>query len=481
MKRKRCFASSFWSPAARVGRFAAAAPRTMRVDYYHTGNASEERFSLDRVVLEPLAWPGNPDRPVDDTNLGKYFFEVDRPRNRTASSTRAASPPSTASGRRRARRRSCSRTFHESLRFPAPERPVQIVLKKRDAAERVPRGLDARASTRRTSSSTRSTRRRPGPLLAIQKHGDPAEKVDFLILGDGYTAAERGKFEKDARRLAEILFATRRSRSAARDFNVWGALPGRRGVGHLAALDRHPPPLAARRDLRRVRLRALRPDLREPRASATSRRSPLRVRRDPGQHPDLRRRRHLRPLLRRSPPTALWAPYVFVHEFGHHFAGLADEYYTSAVAYEPAAEPRRALGAERDGAARPGGAQVEGPRLAGHADSRRPGRRRRSRRRRAEIQERRRQIRAENAARGGDGRALPRGAGARDEAPRQRAATPARSAPSRARCTRPRATTGPRWTASCSPATRCPSAPSAGAPSTRVIDLYTAGDRAGSR
>src|SRR5207247_10800201 len=32
------------------------------------------------------------------------------------------------------------------------------------------------------------------------------------------------------------------------------------------------------------------------------------------------------------------APYVFVHEFGHHFAGLADEYYTSSVAYLPAAE-----------------------------------------------------------------------------------------------------------------------------------------------
>src|SRR4030095_16064579 len=30
------------------------------------------------------------------------------------------------------------------------------------------------------------------------------------------------------------------------------------------------------------------------------------------------------------------APYVFVHEFGHHFAGLADEYYTSSVAYLPA-------------------------------------------------------------------------------------------------------------------------------------------------
>jgi hypothetical protein len=31
-----------------------------------------------------------------------------------------------------------------------------------------------------------------------------------------------------------------------------------------------------------------------------------------------------------------WSPYVFVHEFGHHFAGLGDEYYTSDVAYGPA-------------------------------------------------------------------------------------------------------------------------------------------------
>jgi hypothetical protein len=31
-----------------------------------------------------------------------------------------------------------------------------------------------------------------------------------------------------------------------------------------------------------------------------------------------------------------FANYVFVHEFGHHFAGLADEYYTSSVAYAPA-------------------------------------------------------------------------------------------------------------------------------------------------
>ena len=37
---------------------------------------------------------------------------------------------------------------------------------------------------------------------------------------------------------------------------------------------------------------------------------------------------------------SLWAPYVFVHEFGHHFAALADEYFTSPVAYGPAPAER---------------------------------------------------------------------------------------------------------------------------------------------
>jgi hypothetical protein len=35
-----------------------------------------------------------------------------------------------------------------------------------------------------------------------------------------------------------------------------------------------------------------------------------------------------------------FAEYVFVHEFGHHFAGLGDEYYTSPVAYETGATQR---------------------------------------------------------------------------------------------------------------------------------------------
>jgi Peptidase M64 N-terminus len=52
----------------------AQAPRTMRLDFYHTGTATTEVFSLDRLVIEPTPWPGNPQKPIDDTNFGKYLF-----------------------------------------------------------------------------------------------------------------------------------------------------------------------------------------------------------------------------------------------------------------------------------------------------------------------------------------------------------------------------------------------------------------------
>jgi hypothetical protein len=70
---------------------AAPAPATMRLDYYHTGNSKQEVFSLDRIVIEPLPWPGNAAHPLDETGFGNYFFEV-------IDQATVASVPSTASG-----------------------------------------------------------------------------------------------------------------------------------------------------------------------------------------------------------------------------------------------------------------------------------------------------------------------------------------------------------------------------------------------
>ena len=50
-------------------------PKTMRLDYYHAGDAKSEHFFLDEVIEEPY-WAGNKHYLVDDRNVGNHRFEV---------------------------------------------------------------------------------------------------------------------------------------------------------------------------------------------------------------------------------------------------------------------------------------------------------------------------------------------------------------------------------------------------------------------
>jgi hypothetical protein len=320
---------------ASVFSFAPPKPRTMRVDYFHTGDIAHETFSLDGVVLEPLPWPGNPSKTVDDTNLGKYLFEVrDRATNNLLYSRGFASIFGEWETTDEAKL--MNRTFGESLRFPAPEQPVQIILKKRD-----PRNafreiwtftLDPKDMFINSAKPPQG-----GPVLEIVKNGDPADKLDFLILGDGYTAAERGKFEKDARRLAAILFDTEPFQSRRNDFNVRAICPesADSGISRPSSGIHHRSAIAATYDAFGSERYILTFDNRAFRNIASW---------APYELVEILVNNNtyggggIFNLYSTVAADSLWAPYIFVHEFGHHLAGLADEYYTSDVAYNPPAE-----------------------------------------------------------------------------------------------------------------------------------------------
>src|SRR5436853_310259 len=49
--------------------------KTMRVNYFHTGNRGEEVIALSSVVSDG-PWPGSRTRLIDTMNLGNYFVEV---------------------------------------------------------------------------------------------------------------------------------------------------------------------------------------------------------------------------------------------------------------------------------------------------------------------------------------------------------------------------------------------------------------------
>ena len=326
-------------------------PRTLRVDYYHSGDASQEHFSLDRVVVEPLPWPGNPGRPVDDTNLGKYLFEVvDRRTNRVLYSRGFASVYGEWETTGEANE--IWRTFHESLRFPAPPAPVQVLLKKRDARNAFREVWSVLVDPKDPFVDTAAPAP-PGPLLEIERNGPSAQKVDFLILGDGYTAAERSKFEKDAKRLVDILFSTSPFKERRKDFNVWGLCPpaAESGVSRPSTGIHRRSPVGATYDAFGSERYVLTFENRAMRDIASF---------APYEFIEILTNSRtyggggIFGLYSTVAADSLWSPYVFIHEFGHHFAALADEYYTSDVAYEPADdivepwEPNVTAQADRD-------------------------------------------------------------------------------------------------------------------------------------
>ena len=312
--------------------WAQSAPRTMRVDYVHSGNARHEMFSLDRVVLEPLPWPGNLDKTIDESNLGKYLFEVrDRATNRLLYSRGFSSIYGEWETTEEAK--TLNRGFSESLRFPAPSAPVQVIVKERDAENNFREAWSLTIDPRDKFIDT-SVPPSPGPVEAIQKAGDPAHKVDLLILGDGYTAAERGKFDQDARRLADILFTTSPFKERRQDFNVWGICPpaAQSGVSRPSTGVHVRSPLGATYDAFGSERYVLTFENRAVRDTAEF---------APYEFIEILVNGKtyggggIFNLYSTVAADSLWSPYVFVHEFGHQFAGLADEYFTSDVAYLP--------------------------------------------------------------------------------------------------------------------------------------------------
>ncbi|KAA3616293.1 MAG: peptidase M64 [Calditrichaeota bacterium] len=303
---------------------------TMRVDYYHTGNALTEIFSLHQVVSEPLPWPGNLNKPIDNTNRGLYLFEIVEPVSNKVLYSRGYSSIF-GEWQFTGEAKKMHRTFHESVRFPFPEHPVRLRISKRNDANLFSSVWSVIIDPD-DILVVRKTRPPSTKILPIFKSGPASKKVDVLIIGDGFTESEAPEFEKHARELTEDMFAVSPFKDHKNDFNIWAVnVPApESGTNRPSNGTFRWSRIGATYDAFRSERYVLAFDnlgLREIAQYAPNEFVIILT------NSETYGGGGIFGLYTTVAAKNEWRNYLMIHEFGHHFAALADEYYTSPVAY----------------------------------------------------------------------------------------------------------------------------------------------------
>ncbi|MCB9883615.1 MAG: peptidase M64 [Planctomycetes bacterium] len=304
--------------------------RTLRIDTVHFGTAKEERVAMDGLLIEG-PWPGRRTALAPDDVRGEFRCSLHHPEEdrllwREGYSTIFQEWQTTAPARA-----GTWKAFHESVRVPEPRIPVRFALEAREGTSW--RELFTCAIDTQDTSVVRAARGTDARVAMLQHQGEMARKVDLAFLAEGYTRDEHDKFLGDARRLMEALFRFEPYRSRRADFNVWAVHRPSQDSGVTVPSEGvwMRTPLGARFDTMgstRYVLSEENEAIRDVAAQAPYDTLVLL----------LNARRYggggIYGTFATCAVDNTFADYLFVHEFGHSFAGLADEYYTSQVAYE---------------------------------------------------------------------------------------------------------------------------------------------------
>jgi hypothetical protein len=312
----------------------------LRLDLVRSGTATEERLAVLRLLDEGY-WPGPRARTVDELGRGVHFLEVRDAETgillfSTGYSTLFQEWQETSEAGR-----GVPRAFHEAVRLPMPRRPVRLSFLSRapDGGWRKVLQLEVDPAV---AAIRPAPRREDVEITVLQDAGDPAAAVDLVILAEGYTDAEAEKFRRDASRLAERLFAWSPFRESRERFSVRAVrLKGQQsGTDEPVKGSFRATAVASGFDTFGV-VRYL-----------TTEGSPLMW--DLAGHVPYDDLLVLTNTARYGGggiyrffslfvADSEWDSYLIVHEFGHGFAALADEYFSSPVAAAsleaPLAEP----------------------------------------------------------------------------------------------------------------------------------------------
>ncbi len=310
---------------------------TLRIDYYDTGTKGEEIISLDKVILEG-EWPGSRVNLLDTLNLGEYMARVyDRSTNTLLYSLGFSSlfnewqtTDEALAG--------VHRTFSATVRIPCPRREIQFVISRRDRFMVFHELFSTIIDPNSPTMVDRSPRKPTFPVHELMHNGPSAEKVDLVILGDGYARGDMAKFRSDAQHFNDVMFSTPPFSTHKSDFNVWtievespqsGINVPDKNVWKGNTLGCAYNTFGSARYVLTEANKVLR-DI----AAAAPYDFVLILVNDTRYGGGGIFQLYTTTYTKEETKGQEWQmDYVYVHEFGHSFGGLADEYYTSSTGY----------------------------------------------------------------------------------------------------------------------------------------------------
>ena len=115
------------------------------------------------------------------------------------------------------------RTYHESVLIPYPKKKIWLSIEKRDRLNI----LSSQYRREIDPADVTIIKEKPNANILVYEamiNGEPHQKVDIVIVGEGYVAGEEPKFKRDLERYVEALISWEPYKSYRKSFNIYGVL-----------------------------------------------------------------------------------------------------------------------------------------------------------------------------------------------------------------------------------------------------------------
>lgn len=301
----------------------------LRLDVVFAGDALVQDCFLEGLFKEPF-WGGSLNSLTQDFNYGDYNYRVEDKAGNIIFSNGFNNL--FQEWRTTPEAKEIKRSFRGSYSIPFPKNKVNVIFSARSKKDGLFYDISSFAidpSDKQICTGSNNTYKTDILLY----NGNSSNKVDIVFIAEGYTATEMDKFREDSHLFTKYLFDIEPYKSRKSDFNIWAVEAISKDSGTDSPHNNIWKNTALSSSFYTFKIDRY---LTAPDQSIVASAAwdipydALYV----IVNTDKYGGGGIYNFYGLSMASHQTTAEVFVHEFGHSFAGLADEYYSSDVAYE---------------------------------------------------------------------------------------------------------------------------------------------------